>query len=356
MERERRSLGAARAGDEEVRVERDARRRRAAVHWRAAEAALDHRTIPEHRRRAAGNVPDPAPASSAAAILRGHRGDRLSTYPDGDVLAGGDAAQGDLQRRRISTWRRCPMATWLSRRCLPAAPVDQKAWIQYEFATPQTIRGTHPGGGRRRTRRQRSRRRQRPRAGSERRRAAVPHGRDHTSRRSGATHHLLCPGHGAVLPRHVPHRCAATGSRGWRRHVRRSARRRCCTHQAAGTQIAELVLHAGPRVNRFEEKAAFATAARTLRRHASRNGRRRHPQGRCHRPDRENAARRHAGLDSAGRPLDRAPHGLFADSASPIIPASPEATGLEVDKLNRDLRQSLLRELPGQVQRRRRRR
>ena len=41
----------ARAGHEEVRVERDARGRRPAVQRRAAQAALHYRTVSEHRRR-----------------------------------------------------------------------------------------------------------------------------------------------------------------------------------------------------------------------------------------------------------------------------------------------------------------
>ncbi len=40
------------AGDEEVRLERDARRRRPSVHRRAAQAAVDDRTLPEPGQRA----------------------------------------------------------------------------------------------------------------------------------------------------------------------------------------------------------------------------------------------------------------------------------------------------------------
>ena len=52
MERKRRAVGHARAGDEEVRVERDPRRRRTSVHRRAAEASLDDRPVSEPGRRA----------------------------------------------------------------------------------------------------------------------------------------------------------------------------------------------------------------------------------------------------------------------------------------------------------------
>ena len=93
-------------------------------------------------------------------------------------------------------------------------------------------------------------------------------------------------------------------------------------------------------MNRFEEKAAFATlpdlypfptpaiAAVRCNQESGRD-----------RPDVEDAPRRHARLDAAARRMGRSAHGLFADRVT-NHPASPEATGLEVDKLNPRLRES----------------
>ena len=77
--------------------------------------------------------------------------------------------------------------------------------------------------------------------------------------------------------------------------------------------IAELVLHPGARVNRFEEKAAF-TPLPDLYQFAT-------PpvapadavaKVRCDRPDFEDARGRHARLDASRRPLGRPPLRLFA--------------------------------------------
>ena len=90
----------------------------------------------------------------------------------------------------------------------------------------------------------------------------------------------------------------------------------------------------GARVNRFQEKAAFATRGVPLRGgHARRGARRRRAQGRRHRPHVEDAA--DGTLDwtpPAGRwAVLRIGYSLTGQQNSP---ASPEATGLEVDKLN----------------------
>ena len=78
MERERRPVGHARAGDEEVRVERDARRGRTPVHRRAAQAALRDRTVPEPGRRARRARRQAATPAASARVLRRRGGGRLS--------------------------------------------------------------------------------------------------------------------------------------------------------------------------------------------------------------------------------------------------------------------------------------
>lgn len=104
----------------------------------------------------------------------------------------------------------------------------------------------------------------------------------------------------------------------------------------AGTQIAELVLNTGDRVNRFEDKAAFASVAGTeLATLAT--------------PDAKEAIKKEdvvdlTGIMDADGKLDwSVPEGKWAIlrigyslTGQQNRPASPEATGLEVDKLNPD--------------------
>ena len=116
-------------------------------------------------------------------------------------------------------------------------------------------------------------------------------------------------------------------------------------------EIAELVLHPGARVNRFEDKAAFSSRAGPLRiRDAPGRCRRCRCQVRCDRPDFEDAAR-------TARSTGRLPPAIGSSSGSAIRclgitnhPATAEATGLEVDKLNRGLCEELHGHLPGQLQ------
>ena len=77
-------------------------------------------------------------------------------------------------------------------------------------------------------------------------------------------------------------------------------------------EIAELVLHPGARVNRFEEKAAF-TPLPDLYQFATPSGRsnRSRFKVRCDRPDFEAGRGRYAGLDTPSRPLGHPPLRLF---------------------------------------------
>ncbi|NTV83116.1 MAG: glycoside hydrolase [Bacteroidales bacterium] len=102
----------------------------------------------------------------------------------------------------------------------------------------------------------------------------------------------------------------------------------------AGTSVAELVIHTGVRINRFEEKAGFATAtASDLANSAT--------------PEVKNAIQKNDVIDltSMMKPdgsLDWTPPAGkwiimrlgYSLTGHQNSPASPEATGLEVDKLN----------------------
>jgi hypothetical protein len=95
-----------------------------------------------------------------------------------------------------------------------------------------------------------------------------------------------------------------------------------------------LVLHPGARVNRFEEKAAFTPSRTSMAGHARGEPPRRHCKVRCHRPDREDAAGWNARLDAAAGDwvVLRFGYSLLGITNHP---ATAEATGLEVDKLDR---------------------
>ena len=89
----------------------------------------------------------------------------------------------------------------------------------------------------------------RSRSRSERRRPGLPEDRQHPAQHGRAEHRVVRTGPGPLLPGGV--RAAAPADFGWRSTSP-------LPPPPAEHQIAELVLHAGARVNRFEEKAAFA--------------------------------------------------------------------------------------------------
>ncbi len=115
---------------------------------------------------------------------------------------------------------------------LPAAPADQKAWIQVEFPRSQTVHAltlvTIVGG----------------------RRAAGPSGQELESSDDGRQFSTVAP---------IP---AGARTIAFPAVTARFFRVTFATQpsQPAGTQIAELVLHTGAEVNRFQEKAAFSAA------------------------------------------------------------------------------------------------
>ena len=169
----------------------------------------DHGTVSEHRRRAARRVrrrhpPPPLPEFYADSAVIAYRA------PDGDL------PMAELQPKVTSSGGQFDLAALTDgdlakSTLLPAAPVDQKAWIQFEFAAPQTVRGltlvTAGGGGG-------------GRGGGgasgtelevERRRRAVP--APSLPIPAGGAHHRLSAGHRQLLPRHLPDAATAGGPR-----------------------------------------------------------------------------------------------------------------------------------------------
>jgi hypothetical protein len=217
---------------------------------------------------------------------------------------------------------------------LPAAPVGEKSWIQFEFAAPQTIRALTialgGGGGRGFG----------GRGGANSGRVLESSDDDRQFHdvveipRGGAAENTLdFPAVTAKFFRvsftTEPPPAGRAGFGGMPGTGGRAPA------APAGIQIAELVLHTGARVNRFEEKAAFVTA-----------------------PDlygfataavpAQDAVRKSDVIDltSKMRPdgtLDWTPpagNWIVLRLGYSLLgitnhPASPEATGLEVDKLNR---------------------
>jgi hypothetical protein len=209
---------------------------------------------------------------------------------------------------------------------LPAAPVDQTAWIQFEFEKPQAVRGLSIVASTER----------RGYGGGGDNSQALEAGDDGRQFRTIET----IPGGGtpqrtmtfpAVMAKFFrltfktpPPPAAGRGGTG------------SGTPAApAGTRIAEIVLHTGARVNRFEEKAAFSAATNldTLVTPAI-------PiQDAVRKADVVDLTSKmghDGGLDwtpPAGRWIVlRLGYSL---TGARNAPASPEATGLEVDKLNR---------------------
>ncbi len=247
-------------------------------------------------------------------------------YADAAVVAyrapSDDAPMAELQPKVTSSGGSFDLAALtdgdlVKSTTLPAAPAGGKAWIQMEFSRPQAIQALTmvTGGGR-------------------------------GGRGGGATQALEAGDDGQQF-----HTVATIPAGGAAQHTIAfppvTARFFRVTFAAAqppaagrggapaGYQIAELVLHPGARVNRFEEKAAFA-AVPDLYGFAT-------PPAAA-----QDAVRKADVLDLTARmkpdgTLDWTPPAgrwvvlRLGDSLTGArnSPASPEATGLEVDKLNR---------------------
>ena len=270
----------ARPGDEEIRLERDPRGRRPPVHRRAAQAASTTGPYQNLTGRGGGGA---GAGAASAGVLRRRRGGRLSRARTATGRLRELASQGDLQRRHVRpgrAHRRRPCQDALFCRPLRWA---RRPGSRFEFPQPQTVRGltfVAGGGGGRGVAGGRGGAEQSG-TGIERRRPAVPH---RCARFPLERARSPSPRSTARFFR-VTIRTPAAASRARRRGRAWAALQRTPA-APAGTQIAELVLHTGARVNRFEEKAAFsaATGIYAMATPAVPAGRRR-AQSRRRRPD-----------------------------------------------------------------------
>src|SRR5271157_4918114 len=215
---------------------------------------------------------------------------------------------------------------------LPAAPAGEKSWIQFEFAAPQTIRALTIvlGGG-----------------GGRGGRGGGSSGQVLESSDDGkqfrdiveiplggaAEHTLAFPPATAKFFRVSFTTQPPPSGRGFGDMPGMGGGR--APAASAGLQIAELVLESGARVNRFEEKAAFVTAPNLY--------------GFATPPvPAQDAVRKGDVIDLTSRMRPDGTLDWTPPAGSWIVvrlgysllgitnhPASPEATGLEVDKLNR---------------------
>ncbi len=261
-------------------------------------------------------------------------------YADSAVIAyrapDGDLSMAELQPKVTSSGGQFDLAALTDgdlakSALLPAAPVDQKSWIQFEFAAPQTVRAltlVTAGGGRG------------GRGGGGASGTQLESGNDGAQFRTVVA---IPPGARTVAfpavtasffrvtfktPPSSAGRGGAAGGFGPPPGAATPA-------PPAGVQIAEFVLHTGQRVNRFEDKAGFSAATNLYASATSAMP----EQGSVHKTDViDLTAKMHADctLDwtpPAGRwVVLRFGYSLTGARNSP---ASPEATGLEVDKLNK---------------------
>jgi len=213
---------------------------------------------------------------------------------------------------------------------LPAAPVGQNAWIQFEFAKPTTIQALSivAGGGSRMF-------------GMG---GGVPNKTLEISDDGKNFSKAIDITNGGVAQRTLSF-AAVTG-----KYFRVCIKTLPPSNQPdmfalfgfgnrgpaapAGTQIAEVVLHTGAYVNRFEEKAAFATATDLA------NASTPEVTGAIAKTD---VIVLTSQIDKDGKLNWTAPAGKwivlrlgYSLTGHQNSPASPEATGLEVDKLNAD--------------------
>ncbi len=248
-------------------------------------------------------------------------------YADSAVIAyrapDGDLSMAELQPKVTSSGGQFELAALTDgdlakSTLLPAAPVDQKSWIQFEFTVPQAVRAltlVTAGGGR----------------GG--RGGGGASGTELESSSDGAQFRTVI----AIPPGARTIAFPAVTAKFFRVTFKTPPPQagRGAAAPPAGIQIGELVLHTGPRVNRFEDKAGFSAATNlyasaTPAMPAQRSVRK------ADVIDLTSKMRADGTLDwtpPAGRwVVLRFGYSLTGARNSP---ASPEATGLEVDKLNK---------------------
>ncbi len=221
---------------------------------------------------------------------------------------------------------------------LPAAPVDLKAWIQFEFDKPQAVRGLSIVAGSGRGRGGSGDSGRALEASDDGRQfrtvAEIPAGG--TAQRTISFPAATAKFFRITFKTQQPPGTDQPGAGGGPPAV------------PAGTQIAEFVLHTGARVNRFEDKAGFS-AATNLYSLATPAVPIQDAVRKADVVDLTSKMRPDGKLDwtpPAGRWIVlRLGYSLTGARNSP---ASPEATGLEVDKLNRGHVETYLNNYLGQ--------
>ncbi len=200
---------------------------------------------------------------------------------------------------------------------LPPAPAGENAWVQFEFPGPQTVYGltlaVDGGGGRN-----------------------AAGGRALEAGDNGRQFHTVAsiPG-GASAERTIAFPAVTA------KYFRVTFRTMAPQHGGRGaantapTEISELVLHTAPCVNRFEDKAAFSTAT-GLYDLATPSASSSDAIGKSDVVDLTSKMRPDGSLDWT----PPAGHWVVLRLGYSLLgitnhPASPEATGLEVDKLNK---------------------
>ena len=262
----------------------------------------------------AGPPPPPLPEFYADSAVIAYRA------PDGDL------SMAELQPKVTSSGGQFDLAALtdgdlVRATLLPAPPVDQKAWVQFEFAAPQTVRAltlVTAGGGR----------------GG--RGGGGASGQELESSADGQQFQTVVAIPAGARTIAFP----AVTAKFFRVSfltlpTPASGRGGAAPSAPAGAQIAELVLHTGQRVNRFEDKAGFSAATNLYASATPAMP----PEGSVRKADvidLTSKMRADGTLDwtpPAGRwVVLRFGYSLTGHQNSP---ASPEATGLEVDKLNK---------------------
>ncbi len=251
-------------------------------------------------------------------------------YGDSAVIAyrlpGGDLSMAELQPKVSSSGGPFNLAQLIDGDLaktimLPAAAVDQKAWIQFEFEKPQTVRGlsivaSYEGRGGEGS--------QAVECSDDGRQfrmiEAIPAGE--TAQRT-ITFPAVTAKFFRLTFKTPPSPAPGSGEPGR------------APKAPVGTRIAEIILYTGARVNRFEDKAAFS-AATNLDSLATLPTPIQDAVRKADVVDLTSKMRPDGRLDwtpPAGR-WDVLRLG-FSLTGARNAPASPEATGLEVDKLNR---------------------
>ncbi len=278
------------------------------------------------------------PLQNIAAVPRGGSGAGTPPPPPREYYADsaaiayrapdGDVPMADLQPKVTSSGGQFDLAALTDgdlakATLLPAAPVDQKAWIQFEFADPQTVRGltlVTAGGGRG------------GRGGGGTSGTELESSNDGAQFRSVAA---IPAGARTIVFPAVRAKFFRVTFKTQPPQAGRGGAPPAAAAPPAGAQIAELVLHTGQRVNRFEDKAGFSSAP-NLYAYAT-------PEM----PPQESVRKADVlDLTSKMRPdgtLDWTPPAGrwvvlrfgYSLTGARNSPASPEATGLEVDKLNK---------------------